>query len=265
MIDENKVEIIEMAEDYLVLYKPPLMHTVPLKAGEGGTLLEWAGGKLPDILRVKGRKKVECGVLHRLDYGTSGLVLAARTDKFYQNLLEQQEKSLFLKEYRALCSKKPLNYQNFRGFPPPPASADAFLEGLSDGISQGTGEFLIQSGFRAFGPGRKSVRPLVQGAVNTVYTTKILSAERSRQGDGGIPDNNYCFKIELARGFRHQIRCHLAWLGFPIINDTLYGGEPCAKSGAGHWTPAGAGHFALKAVKLQFKDPKTGKGLVFEL
>ncbi|MDR1301832.1 MAG: hypothetical protein LBK43_05105, partial [Treponema sp.] len=34
------------------------------------------------------------------------------------------------------------------------------------------------------------------------------------------------FRLRLKRGFRHQIRCHLAWIGYPILNDTLYGGLP---------------------------------------
>jgi 23S rRNA-/tRNA-specific pseudouridylate synthase len=34
----------------------------------------------------------------------------------------------------------------------------------------------------------------------------------------------YCVGCELTRGYRHQVRVHLAWCGLPIIGDELYGG-----------------------------------------
>jgi 23S rRNA pseudouridine1911/1915/1917 synthase len=52
----------------------------------------------------------------------------------------------------------------------------------------------------------------------------------------------------LKRGFRHQIRCHLAWTGFPILNDPVYGGAESAESAQGF--------LALSAAGLFFEDPR---------
>jgi 23S rRNA pseudouridine1911/1915/1917 synthase len=72
-----------------------------------------------------------------------------------------------------------------------------------------------------------------------LYTTKILDWQKE--------DDDTCkVKVELFRGFRHQIRSHLAWIGFPILNDSLYGGEKTIGS-----------ELALKAVSLSFRDPET--------
>jgi len=166
---------------------------------------------------------------------------------FYQSLLEQQKKSLFIKEYTAFCREEPGNRGRLKGFPPPPV----FPRGIPGEGAGETGELLVKSGFRAYGKGGKSVRPLAGDGALTVYTTRILSVRSVRHGG-----NRLCFRIGIDRGFRHQIRCHLAWLGFPILNDALYGGKDCGNYGVG---------LALKAVKLRFNDPETGGPLVFEL
>jgi 23S rRNA pseudouridine1911/1915/1917 synthase len=58
--------------------------------------------------------------------------------------------------------------------------------------------------------------------------------------------------LSLARGFRHQLRCHLAWIGLPIRGDALYGG-------------GGTGPLALKAQGLAFFDPLDGRPRDFTL
>jgi 23S rRNA pseudouridine1911/1915/1917 synthase len=58
----------------------------------------------------------------------------------------------------------------------------------------------------------------------------------------------FWFTLRLRRGFRHQIRCHLAWLGYPLLNDRLYGGPPL-----------GDGILALEACGITFRDPQSGE------
>lgn len=193
--------IVQVEDDRLVLYKPALMHTAPLREGETGTLLARVAERYPEVLAVRGRKAVEGGVLHRLDFETRGLVLIARTQEFYDMMLRLQESGLFIKDYRARVAPAPPP----PGFPPPPVfNPEAPL-------------VVTESAFRPYGPGRKAVRPTLGGKI--IYKSEI------RFGTAG-PGGEREARIRISRGARHQIRCHLAWLGLPIIGDALYGGIP---------------------------------------
>ena len=193
--------IVTETPSYLIAYKPPRMHTAPLQPGEENNLLAWIALRFPEVLQIKGRKEIEGGLIHRLDYETQGLVLCARTENAMKTLLAQQEMGEIIKEYEACCHKD--RYPLLPGFPPSPEYTT-----------------VIESAFRPFGKGRKAVRPLVEDntrhKMGELYRTEIISC--AEMGDT-------CFlKIRIRKGFRHQIRCHLAWIGRPILYDPLYGG-----------------------------------------
>ena len=242
--------IVEDHPEYLVVYKPPLMHTVPLKQRKQGkkekkgkkgkqplpcdeddeeTLLDWCAARFPGVLEPRGENRWEGGMVHRLDYETQGLTLVAKTQATLDRFRAQQERGLFIKIYHGVCRKAP----PLPGFPPAPAFTGAYQ--------------VVESAFRAFGPGRKQVRPTLSSRPGCPaldrgrpYRTEILSA-RTHQG-------RVVFKARIARGFRHQIRCHLAWLGFPLLNDILYGGARGERT-----------FFHLVASSISFMDPLSGR------
>jgi 23S rRNA pseudouridine1911/1915/1917 synthase len=230
-----EASIIAETDSYAVVYKPPGMHSVPLKTSHTATLLDWYAGIFPPVLEVQGRQAWEGGVLHRLDYETDGLVLIAKTQAALNALCVQQERGNFVKEYGALSVGAPVP----PGFPPPP-----------DGTSR-----FIESAFRTFGTGRKAVRPVLEpfphGKTITLdqgvyYRTEILekiSVEKHRY-----------FRLRLKRGFRHQVRCHLAWIAYPLLNDVLYGG-----------TETDDRRIPLRAETIAFYDPDSLLPLYFKI
>jgi 23S rRNA pseudouridine1911/1915/1917 synthase len=240
----DKPYVVFSGDEYVILYKPPLMHSASLKRGESGTLSAWCGERFPGFLAVRGKKAVEGGLLHRLDYGTRGLVFAALTQRVMDTMLGRQEQGLFIKEYEAVvCGTE----NTPPGFPPCNAGIDP--------ASPPVRAFCVESRFRYYGAGRKSVRPVPlsgenrrhSGAVTSdIYKTEISGMEPVNAVNFNIQKDFLRVRLQLARGFRHQIRCHLAWLGLPILGDTLYGGE------------ASPSPLALNAVKLKFPDPLTG-------
>ena len=248
---DEKPFILTETEDFAVVYKPPCMHCAPLSrekitSNVVDTLLEWYTEIFPPVAGLSGRKEGEGGLLHRLDFETQGLVLFAKNQQSLEYLSAQQIEGKFIKEYSVICMKT--GHLPFLSPPPPPFDA------AKNGFPQTP--FVIESYFRPFGPGRKQVRPVTEKDSKKritsaakdrggLYRTEIINME-NREGF-------YFLTARLKRGFRHQIRCHLAWVGCPVLNDPIYGNGRTD------------GFLALKADRLSFADPKSGKPVEFHL
>jgi 23S rRNA pseudouridine1911/1915/1917 synthase len=254
----NKLPVIcHETEDFAVVFKPPRMHTAPIgrpappgqdappgqngNGNNGETLLDWYAKIFPPVMELSGKKENEGGLLHRLDFETQGLVLFAKNRQTLENLLNQQKQGKLIKEYSAICWKSE-------------PQTDAAQFDVS-----ATPPLVIQSYFRPYGPGRKQVRPVMKEKLkgkeiakdgDDYYKTEVIGIEKNQTES---MKEQYHFTVRLKRGFRHQIRCHLAWIGFPVLNDPLYGkGEV-------------NGFLALKATGLFFDDPKSNKPFQFSV
>ncbi|GMO21449.1 MAG: pseudouridine synthase [Termitinemataceae bacterium] len=235
----DKPRILLEKKSHLILYKPSKMHCVPLQKDESDTLLAWCAEQFPEVLTVYGKKPIEGGIVHRLDYETRGVVLCARTQAAMDSFTRQQETGVFIKNYQANSAGAATQLDGFPKGAPVLSDVNIYtwVHDESERALHSGEPLLVQSAFRAYGAGRKAVRPILNSPAR-VYTTKIT---------GYISKANsvYHFWISLNRGFRHQIRCHLAWMGYPILNDVLYGGK------------SNGGDMELFAWFLSFFDPET--------
>ena len=188
--------VLFSSDDFVIADKPHNVPTVPLKGqSPDGTLLGMVSELYPDVMEVAGRNVWEHGAVHRLDTATGGLVVFARTQSFYDHILRIQADGLFAKRYTAKT------FQSQR------------LKGLDIDI-QRSKEVEISSYFRSFGPGGKQVRPTLdvkRADSDVLYSTLVRMMDEQ------------LFSCTIKRGFRHQIRAHLAWIGHPIVGDPLYG------------------------------------------
>ena len=222
--------ILEETGDFAVVFKPPRMHCVTgkqvcHKQKTDESLEEWYMRSFPEILEHGG------ALVHRLDFETQGLVLFAKNKESFEYFHSLQEGGGFIKEYSAVCLKNVCSKSDnkFPGYPSPPVFTGP--------------PFVIESFFRPFGPGRKQVRPAIDEKYKEIakdrddyYKTEVISAKEN------------IFTLRIKRGFRHQIRCHLSWIGFPIQNDPLYGTNPALPE---------TGFLALRAQALFFTDPQS--------
>ena len=226
------IEIIhELTADkpFLVIYKPKGLPSAPLTAEDSENALSQAVAMFPEIKTVCGKKPIEYGLLHRLDTATDGLMVIAATQECYDFIMTEQAEGRFIKTYTAECNILPDNAKLLGGFP-------ADIPILPK----------VSSYFRPYGEGRKEVRPVTENSGKAalsklgkkkLYTTKIEIQKLS--------DTRAIATCEITEGYRHQVRCHLAWAGYPVIGDQLYNSDK-----------KNAENLLFSATKISFEYPR---------
>ena len=196
-------------EPFLVLDKDAGLPSAPIKNSTDSALTR-ALKIFPELSTVCGKKAEEYGLVHRIDTATSGLLLIAANQDFYDWISICQRDGKFVKHYTAICEHLILEDNSF---PTLPCSQNDLLSG---------GWVKIVSQFRYYGTGNKIVRPVckwsspvaLKKAEKNEYSTEL----RFRKRDG----ESYKFEARITRGFKHQVRCHLCWCGYPVVGDSDY-------------------------------------------
>jgi len=253
--------VVAEGERWLVVRKPASLHTV--RSGKEGddepSLAGWLERERPTC--ASAGRPGEAGLLQRLDYGTSGLVLAAKDPGAFAELSAAAAAGRFRKSYVLVCAPAPGGLEGSRPVSAAPFGADAELwnaaiaAGKPEALagSAGPGRALsVASRFRAYGPGARRVACLAEGAepgrsrdwTGDAYST-LIEALRA------MPDGSLLGVASLARGFRHQVRAHFAWIGLPLAGDALYGGRDDAR-------------LRLHAAVLEFPDPEGAAARVLD-
>ena len=180
---ELPLEVIAISPALVVLNKPEGPATHPLVPGERDTLANALVAHYPECANASPRAR-EAGFVHRLDWSTSGVLVAARTRAAYHKLRELFGASQVRKEYLALVYGA-LNR---------PQIIDRALEPVP-------------------GDRRKmqtcADSTLGQRALSIIEPLAVL-AETS------------LVRVQCSTGRRHQVRVHLAAVGHPLVGDDLY-------------------------------------------
>lgn len=167
-------------------------------------------------------------VVHRLDRGTSGVLLFARTAEAHRTLNRAFDRREVTKRYLALV----------RGAPPPEARLDAPLAPARRGRMRPA---------RADDPRAKEAATVVR-CVATFAARPPLPALALVEA---LPET----------GRTHQIRVHLAWAGTPLAVDPDYGEAAPLRDAAGTVLLA---RTPLHAAALELRHPAAGGSLRLE-
>ena len=247
-----QIEIIKAPtadKPFLVIYKPKGLPSAPLTPQDSENALAQAIAAYPQIKSVCGKKAIEYGLLHRLDTATDGLMLVAVSQEFYDFLIMEQIEGRFIKTYSAQCNIIQDNARLLGAFPP--LKKDLSLRGAPEAKQSLT----VSSYFRPYGQGRKEVRPVTEESGKAallklgskkLYTTKIEINKLS--------DNSASAVCEIAEGYRHQVRCHLAWAGFPVKGDYLYNSG--CRLDENQNDKKNAENLLFSATKISFEYPR---------
>jgi 23S rRNA pseudouridine1911/1915/1917 synthase len=156
----------------------------PRAAGETDTVANAIVARFPECASASPDAR-EGGLCHRLDIGTSGVLIAARSPAAWSALRAALSGGACEKTYLAEVT----------GTPPP------------------SGELNAAIGRR----GRRGKQVVVDGGRNPLPAHTRWELLEARAGTALL-------RVRLTKGRTHQVRAHLAAAGHPIVGDALYGG-----------------------------------------
>ncbi len=182
------LEILYADEDVIVLDKPSGMVVHPGAGNREGTLASALLARFPEIDGVGPEERP--GIVHRLDKGTSGVMVAARSSRAYASLVGQFRRHDVRKTYVGLVYGR---------------------------VAEAEGHIDWPIGRHATKRKRISIHSKDPRDAETFF--RVIEA---------LPEATL-LEIRPVTGRTHQIRVHLAAAGHPIVGDGVYGRKKASK------------------------------------
>ncbi len=185
--EDIPLNIVYEDADLAVIDKRAGMVVHPGAGNESGTLVNALLARYPELADMMDDPAVgeRLGIVHRLDRGTSGLIVTARDRATLLALMGQFQARTVDKIYLALLEKRPASN---RGTVDAPVARDP----------------------------RQRKRMAVHRAGKSAQT-EFEVLDDDFQGDRAL------VRLKLLTGRTHQIRVHMAFIGCPVVGDAVYG------------------------------------------
>jgi 23S rRNA pseudouridine1911/1915/1917 synthase len=217
------LSILYEDEALIVIDKPPGLVVHPGAGNWSGTLLNGLLAHRPALSTVP-----RAGIVHRLDAGTSGLMVVAKTVAAQLDLARQLQQRTVAREYWAIVT----------GIAPGDGTIEAALS------RDPRNPLRFRVGMRA---GARSAR--------TRYRRIALSQPAA--GQVGVALSWLACRLDTGR--THQIRVHLESIGHPLVGDPLYSKRRPATGGAA----LSLKRQALHACRLSLRHPGQGRTMTW--
>jgi 23S rRNA pseudouridine1911/1915/1917 synthase len=217
--EEIALNIVYDDDDIVVIDKSADMVVHPGIGQHSGTLVNALLARYPQLIDMQDDPRAEgrMGIVHRLDKDTSGLIVAAKHIKALENLMAQFKTRTVEKIYLAMLERAPKTEQ---GIIDAPIGRD---------------------------PKQRKRMSVVKDGKKALTEYEVL--------DENFKDGRCLVKIRIHTGRTHQIRVHMAFIGAPIVGDTVYGYSK---------QRLGMKRNFLHASELAFNHPTTGERLHFK-
>jgi 23S rRNA pseudouridine1911/1915/1917 synthase len=189
--EDIPLEVAYEDEHLIVVNKPSGIATHPSAGHATGTLVNALVHHCGDSLSgINGEKRP--GIVHRLDVGTSGLLICAKSDDAHRPLAEALRSRDIKRVYLALVQGEP---------------------------AEDAGEIESYLGRDPRNRLRRAVVP--KKASDARHARTLWKVHRRYRGAALL-------RVKLETGRTHQVRVHLAWKSRPVVGDELYGYKPGA-------------------------------------
>jgi 23S rRNA pseudouridine1911/1915/1917 synthase len=176
------LQIVYEDSDLLVVDKPPGMVVHPAAGQLHGTLVNALLHHVHDLSGIGGEERP--GIVHRLDRGTSGLLVVAKHDVAHRALAKQFQERAIEKEYIALAWG------------------------------------VVHAGRRIEEPIGRDPQERKKMSTRARRSREAVTRVKAAEDLDGVS----LLHLAIATGRTHQIRVHLSAIGHPVVGDRLYGG-----------------------------------------
>ncbi|MGA3067033.1 MAG: RluA family pseudouridine synthase [Tepidisphaeraceae bacterium] len=218
------LDIIYEDEHFLALNKQANLIVHPARGKWSGTLVNGLVHYGKKWSTVNGEWRP--GILHRLDRNTTGIMLVAKSDEAHWRMARQFENRTIQKTYLAVVHGVP--------------------ELLADVID-------LPIGRDRYVREKQAVRKIANGGRQAITQYQI------QQVLGADPRQKFALlKLSPKTGRTHQLRVHMSAIGFPIVGDTVYGGQVFESPGFRFERQA------LHAFEITFVHPGTLKPMTLQ-